>query len=117
MLRGTILDRNERTLAMSLTVKTLYADPSEIKDTMPRQKASRAVLKLDANQVAAQLRQGKEANKRFIPCKKTRRSRCSKDKQGLGYPEIKKPDLPNFEGLHWRTIRDAATHIRHWRPK
>src|SRR5688500_6095980 len=31
-LRGTIFDRNERALAMSLRVKTLYADPSEIAD-------------------------------------------------------------------------------------
>src|SRR6476659_3437464 len=31
-LRGTIYDRNERALAMSLTVKTLYADSSEIDD-------------------------------------------------------------------------------------
>jgi len=30
MLRGTIYDRNERALAMSLPVKTLYADPKEI---------------------------------------------------------------------------------------
>src|SRR5437868_2806899 len=32
MLRGTIFDRNERALAMSLPVKTLYADPSELVD-------------------------------------------------------------------------------------
>src|SRR5881392_2344834 len=33
MLRGTIFDRNERALAMSLRVKTLYADPTEMSDT------------------------------------------------------------------------------------
>src|SRR5438445_11464530 len=38
-LRGTIFDRNERALAMSLTVKTLYADPSEIADVETAAKA------------------------------------------------------------------------------
>ncbi len=32
MLRGTIFDRTERTLAMSVKVKSLYADPREIED-------------------------------------------------------------------------------------
>ena len=31
-LRGTIYDRNERALAMSVPVKTLYADPTEVTD-------------------------------------------------------------------------------------
>src|SRR3712207_1845312 len=31
-LRGSILDRSERTLALSVKVKSLYADPAEIED-------------------------------------------------------------------------------------
>ena len=66
MLRGTIYDRNERTLAMSLHVKTLYADPSEIADPEAAAKTIAKALKLDANQLAGQLRQAKEGNKRFV---------------------------------------------------
>src|SRR5438132_13465418 len=33
MLRGTIFDRDERALAMSVRAKTMYADPTEIPDT------------------------------------------------------------------------------------
>src|SRR5205809_324136 len=32
MLRGTVFDRNDRILAISSQVKTLYADPTEIDD-------------------------------------------------------------------------------------
>ncbi|MEQ1923449.1 MAG: hypothetical protein ABL952_13165, partial [Pyrinomonadaceae bacterium] len=66
MLRGTIFDRNERALAMSLPVKTLYANPSEITDTDAAAKTIAKALKLDAGQLAAQLRQGKEGNKKYV---------------------------------------------------
>ena len=103
MLRGTIFDRNERTLAMSLRVKTLYADPSEIEDTAAAAKVIAKALKLDANQLANQLRQGKEANKRFVPiAKKLDEEVAQKINRALDYPDVKKPDLPNFTGLHWR---------------
>src|SRR6476619_5927750 len=69
-LRGTIFDRNERALAMSVHVKTLYADPSEIADADRAAKSIAGVLKLDAGQLAAQLKQGKEANKRYLPIAK-----------------------------------------------
>jgi len=103
MLRGTIYDRNERALAMSLRVKTLYADPTEIEDPNAAAKIIAKALKLDANQVANQLRQGKEANKRFVPlAKKLDEDIVQKINKILDHPEVKKPDLPNFTGLHWR---------------
>ena len=103
MLRGTIFDRNERTLAMSLRVKTLYADPSEIADTGAAAKIIAKALKLDANQVATQLRQGKEGHKRFVAiAKKLDEEFAQKINRALDTPDIKKADLPNFTGLHWR---------------
>src|SRR5580765_6089295 len=50
-LRGTIYDRNERALAMSLTVKTLFADPSEIADIDAAAKSIATALKLDVHQI------------------------------------------------------------------
>ena len=102
-LRGTIFDRNERTLAMSLPVKTLYADPSELADTDAAAKIIAKTLKLDANQLGKQLRQGKQGNKRFVPiAKKLDEEIVQKINRALDSPDVKKTDLPNFAGLHWR---------------
>lgn len=103
MLRGSIYDRNERALAMSLRVKTLYADPLEITDPDSTAKAISNALKLDANSLATQLRQAKEANKRFVAIlKKVEEDSVQRINKALDTPDVKKPDLPNFAGLHWR---------------
>jgi cell division protein FtsI (penicillin-binding protein 3) len=103
MLRGTIYDRNERTLAMSLRVKTLYADPSEINDVDTAAISIANALRIDANQIASQLRQGKEGKKRFVPiAKKLDEDVVQKFNKALYTPDLIKPDLPNFTGLHWR---------------
>lgn len=102
MLRGTILDRNERALAMSLRVKTLYANPSEIVDVDATARSVAKALKLDATQVAAQIRAGKEGNKKFVAiAKKLDSETAEKIDKALDNPDIKKADLPNFTGLHW----------------
>lgn len=103
MLRGTIFDRNERALAMSVHVKTLYADPSELTDTDATAKLIANVLKIDAGQLAMQLRQGKEGGKRYIPlAKKLEEDVVQKINKALDTPDVKKADPPNFSGLHWR---------------
>ena len=103
MLRGTIFDRDERALAMSLPVKTLYADPSEIADTDTAAKVIAKTLNLDANQIATQLRQGKEGNKRFIAiAKKLEEDVVQKLNKALDTSGLKKADLPNYAGLHWK---------------
>ncbi|MEO6051701.1 MAG: penicillin-binding protein 2 [Pyrinomonadaceae bacterium] len=102
-LRGSIFDRNERALAMSLRVKTLYADPSEIADTDAAARTIAKTLKLDVNQIASLLRQGKEGKKRFIAiAKKLDEDVAQKINKALDTPDVKKADLPNFAGLHWR---------------
>lgn len=103
MLRGNIMDRNERTLAMSLPVKTLYADPSELEDTDAAARTIAKELKLDPARLAEQLKQGKAAKRRFIAIvKKVEDDVAQKINKALDTPEVKKADLPNFTGLHWR---------------
>ncbi|MFM9903998.1 MAG: peptidoglycan D,D-transpeptidase FtsI family protein [Pyrinomonadaceae bacterium] len=103
MLRGMILDRDDRVLAMSLPVKTLYANPSEIADTDAAAKTIAKMLKLDAGMIAAQLRQGKEGNKKYVViAKKVEEEIVQKYNKALDTPDLKKPDQPNFAGLHWK---------------
>ncbi len=102
MLRGTIFDRNERALAMSLHVKTLYADTTEMEDVASAAKTIAKALNINANQLANQLKQGKDANKRFVPiAKKLDEEAAQKVNKALD-SGVKKTDLPNFPGLHWR---------------
>jgi len=103
MLRGTIYDRNERALAMSLRVKTLYADTTEIADTATAAKSIAKALNLNINQVANQLKAGKDSKKRFVPlAKKLDEESVQKINKALDTSGVKKADLPNFTGLHWR---------------
>jgi cell division protein FtsI (penicillin-binding protein 3) len=103
MLRGTIFDRNERALAMSMRVKTLYADPSEIADADAFASTVSKALKVDAGQMAANLKQAKQANKRYVPiAKKLDEETVQKLNRSLDTPDLRKADLPNFAGLHWR---------------
>lgn len=102
MLRGTIWDRNGRALAMSVRVKTLYANPSEITDVDGTARQLAATLKLDARQLAAQIRQGKEGNKQYVViAKKLDDDVAQKVNKALDTTDLKKADLPNFTGLHW----------------
>jgi cell division protein FtsI (penicillin-binding protein 3) len=102
-LRGTIFDRNERTLAMSLPVKTLYADPTEIDDVDAAAREIAKAVKIDAPTLAMQLRQAKETKKRFVPiARKVEPETVQKYNKLLDVADVKKADAPNFRGLHWR---------------
>ncbi len=103
MLRGTIFDRNDRALAMSLPVKTLYADATEIKDVDAAAKMIATALKIDGAALAAQLQAAKEEKKRFVPiARKLDPETVQKYNKALDLSDAKKADLPNFTGLHWR---------------
>ncbi|CAN5292027.1 penicillin-binding protein 2 [soil metagenome] len=102
-LRGTIYDRTERTLAMSVNLKSLYADPAEIDDVEKTAKEVAAVLKVEPNDILKSLREGKENNRRFVWLARTLdENAAQKVNDALRDTEIKKYDEPRFAGLHWR---------------
>ena len=102
-LRGTIYDRNERPLAMSVKVKSLYADPREIENVETTAKEVAAVLKVKPNEILKNLKEGKENGKRFVwLARKFDENAVDKINEALENRELKKHDLPRFAGLYWR---------------
>lgn len=103
MLRGTIYDRTERALAMSVKVKSLYADPREIEDVEATAQAVAAALKIKPDQITKDLREGKETNKRFVwLAQKLDEDQAQQLNKKLETYDLKKLDLPKYKGLHWR---------------
>ncbi len=101
--RGTILDRNESVLAMSLRVKTLYADATAIDDTKTAAKAIAKTLNVKESDLAKQLAEAKADEKKFLPLVKgLDEETYQKINKALEDPSVKKADLPKFNGLHWR---------------
>ena len=102
LLRGTIFDRDERPLAMSIKVSTLYADPTEIDDIDHAARLAAKALKLDAKSVAQDLREAKEAKKRYVPiAKKLEADQVQAVNKALFDPDAKKADEPRSPGFHW----------------
>ncbi len=102
-LRGTIYDRTERALAMSVKVKSLFADPREIEDVSGTAQKLAPILKLKADDIAEDLQIAKDNNKRFVwLARRVDEDTAVKLNLALETPEIKKYDLPKFSGLHWR---------------
>lgn len=103
-LRGTIFDRSERALAMSVTVKSLYADPTQIKDEEIEEtaKAVAKVTKQKQKDVLAALKTAKENNRQFVfLARKLDDETFDKVNEELKTEDLKKNDLPKFAGLHW----------------
>ncbi len=102
-LRGTIFDRTERTLAMSVKVKSLFADPKEIEDVDATARQVADVLKVKPDGILKDLRDAKESGKRFVMiAPKLDEDTAQKINQLLETKGVRKFDLPKFEGLHWR---------------
>ena len=102
-LRGTIFARDGRALAMSETVKTLFADATELSDVKATAKSIARVLNLNEVKLAKQLAEAKDAERRFVPIAKGLDSETVEQvNKALENPQIAKADTPKSEGLHWR---------------
>ncbi|MBA3599776.1 MAG: penicillin-binding protein 2 [Acidobacteria bacterium] len=102
-LRGTIFDRTERTLAMSVKVKSLYADPREIEDVESTAQKIADGLKIKPDGILNDLRAAQDGGKRFVwLARKVDEETVIKLNLLLETPELKKFDLPKFKGLYWR---------------
>lgn len=103
MLRGTIYDRSDRALAMSVKVKSLYADPSEIDDVEGAATRLAEVLKTPKKEIREILLDGKEKSRRFVWIeRKIDEDRVEEINDLLEDKALKKYDLPRFAGLHWK---------------
>ncbi len=103
MPRGTIMDRNESVLAMSIRVKTLYADATAIDDTKGAAKTISKVLNVKETELAKQLAEAKADEKKFFSLAKgLDEEAVQKINKALEDPAVRKADLPKFNGLHWR---------------
>ncbi len=102
-LRGTIYDRSERALAMSVKVKSLYADPAEIEDLETTAKDLAKALKVKTAEILKPLKEAKDAGKRFVwLARKFDEEAARKLNETLENKDLKKADLPRFAGLHWK---------------
>lgn len=102
-LRGTIYDRNGRALAMSVNVKSLVANPSEIEDVEGTAKEIAKVLKIKPNEILKTLKDGKENNKKFVwLARKLDEDAADNLNKTLEQKDLDKSSLPKFKGLYWR---------------
>ena len=102
-LRGTIYDRTERALAMSVQTKSLFADPTEIEDVETTAKAVAKVLKVKPSEILTPLKEAKESGKRFVwLARKLDEDAAKKINETLKDENLKKYDEPRFVGLHWK---------------
>lgn len=102
-LRGTIYDRSERALAMSVNAKSLFADPTEIEDVEATAKRVAAALKVKPNDILKDLTEAKEKGKRFVYlARKLDEDTAQKINETLKDVDLQKFDEPRFAGLHWR---------------
>jgi cell division protein FtsI (penicillin-binding protein 3) len=92
-LRGTIFDRSERALAISLKAKSLFVDPTEIADIDVQPIAYRVAhtLNLKANEVFGELRKAKDNNRRFVWLARK-----------LDEQSVNKINNLNLDVLHWK---------------
>jgi len=102
MLRGTIYDRSERTLAMSIKVNSLYADPLEIDDINSTAERLSKVLKMRKRGLVKKITRAKKKGRRFVWLKrKVDQAKYEKVNKTLSDEDIKKYDFPKVKGLHW----------------
>ncbi len=109
MLRGSIFDRNGRALALSTTVKTLFADATKIEDIEKTAVDLAKILKLNKEKLLEQLREAKDLEKRYLPVVKgLDAAEAQKVNAALETEGVRKSDLPNYAGLHWREEQERS---------
>ncbi len=102
-LRGTIYDRTERALAMSVNAKSLFADPSEIEDVETTARRVAAALKVKPNEIYKSLSDAKQSGKRFVfLARRLDEDAAQRINDALKDTDLKKFDEPRFAGLHWK---------------
>ena len=102
-LRGTIYDRNERALAISVRVKTLFADATKLEDVDATAKKLAKALGLDEKKLRKQLKEAVSLDRKFVPIAKGLDDvEAAEINSLLETDGLKKADLPRFPGLHWR---------------
>jgi len=103
MPRGTILDRDGRVLAMSVTVKTLYADATQIEDVAAAAKSVAKATGTNQKELLKLLSDGKESDRKFVPLVRGLSDEKAQEiNKALDTTGLKKSDMPKFAGLHWR---------------
>ncbi len=103
LLRGSILDRNDSLLAMSLKAKTLYADATQIDDPAEAAKKIAKAMDIKPAPLVKLLTEAKEAERKFVPiAKELDEETAVRLNRLLEDPDVRKADLPKFAGLHWR---------------
>lgn len=103
MPRGTILDRDGRVLAMSVTVKTLYADATQIEDVAASAKSVAKATGGNQKELHKLLSEGKESDRKFVPLVRGLTDEKAQEvNKALDTVGLKKADMPKFAGLHWR---------------
>ncbi len=103
MLRGTIFDRNERALAISLRVQTLYADATRIDDVPATAKLLSKTLNLKEVDLRQRLEEAQSLQRKFVPIAQGLDStEVETINRALERPDVRKADNPRYNGLHWR---------------
>ncbi|GIU82920.1 MAG: penicillin-binding protein 2 [Acidobacteria bacterium] len=101
-LRGTIYDTSGRTLAMSIKAKSLVANPQEVEDEEKIAEVLASVLNLKAEDVLRDLKEAKNAGRRFLfLARKLDEAQVEKINELLR-TDIRKADEPKFKGLYWQ---------------
>ena len=101
--RGSILDRNNRVLALSVYVKTLFADPAMIDDVESTAAKLSEVLGLDRQELFERLSEGKSLERRYVPIARGfDEEKVQEINRRLEDPSVRKADFPKYPGLYWR---------------
>jgi cell division protein FtsI (penicillin-binding protein 3) len=103
MPRGTIYDRNERALAVSVNVKTLFADAMQIDDVEKTATDLARVLNAPKEKLREQLYEAKDLEKRYVPLAKGLDEVAAQQvNASLETDGVRKADLPKYPALYWR---------------